>query len=233
MITTNFEDYPDHRVMFFKLIQAILSHAFPAVLSLNTQQCRLVVDSIVWAFKHIERNVAEVGLACLVTLVNNISRSSVANNFFKSFYTSLIQDLFGVLTDTFHKPGFKLHATILAQFFQIVDTGAISVPLWDTNSQNFNNNREYVQMFVCNLLCQSFPNITRQIIQDFVTGSFTHHSELGAFKRHTRDFLVQLKEFSLSDNKDLFLEEKQQQESMQQERESKRQAAVPGLLKTE
>lgn len=232
MITTNFEDYPDHRVMFFKLIQAMLSHAFPAVLALNAQQCRLVVDSIVWAFKHLERNIAEVGLACLVTLIKNISRSSVANDFFKSFYTSLLTDLFGVVTDTFHKPGFKLHATIIAQFFNLVDTGAISISLWDTSSQNFNNNREYVHMFVCNLLAKSFPNITQQTIQHFVTGAFTYHSDLSAFKRHTRDFLIQLKEFAKSDNSALFLEEKQQHDNMVQEKERARLASVPGLLQS-
>jgi len=231
MITTNFEDYPDHRVMFFKLIQAILKNAFPAILSLNTQQCRLVVDSIVWAFKHLERNVAEVGLTCLVTLIDNISRSSVANEFFKSFYISLLQDLFGVLTDTFHKPGFKYHATLIAQFFQIVDTGAISIPLWDVNTQNFNNNREYVQMFVCNLLAQSFKNQTRQTIQAFVTGAFSLHSNLPQFKRHTRDFLIQLKEFSSADNKDLYLEEQKQQEVVKKQAELERMSAVPGLYK--
>jgi exportin-1 len=73
MITRNFEDYPDHRIMFFKLLQAINQHSFQALLRLNSQQFQLVMDSIIWAMKHLERNIADTGL----TIVNkkNISGS--------------------------------------------------------------------------------------------------------------------------------------------------------------
>lgn len=35
-----------------------------------------------------------------------------------------------MLTDTLHKPGFRLQSLILAKLFSILETGTITVPLW-------------------------------------------------------------------------------------------------------
>ncbi len=35
--------------------------------------------------------------------------------FYKQFFISLLQQVFEVLTDTMHKPGFPLHSSILAK----------------------------------------------------------------------------------------------------------------------
>lgn len=72
MITQNFEDHPDHRINFFKLIEAINRHAFPAMLRLNAKQFQLVIDSIIWAVKHLERNIADTGLQILYDLIDNV-----------------------------------------------------------------------------------------------------------------------------------------------------------------
>jgi hypothetical protein len=59
-----------------------------------------------------------------------VTMSEVANDFYKTYFISLLQDILGVLTDTFHKPGFRLQSLILAKLFNILETGAITVPLW-------------------------------------------------------------------------------------------------------
>jgi len=38
------------------------NHCFPAFLSIPPAQFKLVLDSIIWAFKHTMRNVADTGL---------------------------------------------------------------------------------------------------------------------------------------------------------------------------
>jgi exportin-1 len=108
MITKNFEDYPDHRLALFKLLQAVNVHCFQALLRLSGPQFGLVMDSIVWAIKHLERNIADVGLTVLADLIKNVETSEVANDFYKRYFISLCQDLLTVLTDTFHKPGRQL-----------------------------------------------------------------------------------------------------------------------------
>ena len=45
------------------------AHCFPAFLSIPPQQFKLVLDSIIWAFKHTMRNVADTGLAILYQLL--------------------------------------------------------------------------------------------------------------------------------------------------------------------
>ncbi|KAG9344188.1 hypothetical protein JZ751_010857 [Albula glossodonta] len=58
----DFEEYPEHRTHFFYLLQAVNSHCFPAFLAIPPAQFKLVLDSIIWAFKHTMRNVADTGL---------------------------------------------------------------------------------------------------------------------------------------------------------------------------
>lgn len=58
----------------------------------------------------------------------------------------------------------------------------------------------------------------------------THYER---FKLNLRDFLIQLKEFSGSDNAELYAEEKEQQEREAKEAERERLSKVGGLLKPE
>ena len=60
MITKNFEDFPEHRANLFNLLRAINHHCFPALLT-DQSNFTLIIESIKWAFKHTERNVAETG----------------------------------------------------------------------------------------------------------------------------------------------------------------------------
>jgi len=55
--------------------------------------------------------------------------------------------------------------------------------------------------------------------------------DLQHFKTLLRDFLIQLKEFSLEDNTGLFNEEKELELQQKQERELAQRSAVPGMLK--
>lgn len=65
MITVNFEDYPEHRLKFFALLHAITNHCFKCLFAMSPPQLKLLIDSIIWAFRHTERNVAETGLLLL------------------------------------------------------------------------------------------------------------------------------------------------------------------------
>ncbi len=86
MITKNFEDFPDHRICFFKLLKAINSSAFPSLLRFNGTQFKLIMDSVIWALKHLERNIAETGLVILLELIANMQSSPLSNEFAKMYY---------------------------------------------------------------------------------------------------------------------------------------------------
>lgn len=56
------EEYPEHRLNFFSLLQALNHECFDVLISLPPEHFRLIVDAVVWAFKHTMRNVAEIGV---------------------------------------------------------------------------------------------------------------------------------------------------------------------------
>eukprot|EP00741_Cyanophora_paradoxa_P007523 tig00001154_g7276.t1 len=233
MITKNFEDYPEHRATFFNLLRAVNSHCFQAFFTIPAQQFKLVIDSIVWAFKHTERNIAETGLNILFELLKNVQTSDVANLFYQTYFISILQDIFYVLTDTFHMPGFKLQAMLLMHLFNLVETGQVTAPLWDPAAHpgtTFANNAQFLRQYVMRLLAGAFPNLSPAQVQGFVTGLFDLNKDLPAFKAHLRDFLVQMKEFAGRDSSELFDEEKQATLEQQRKAEEQRQQAVPGLI---
>ena len=55
--------------------------------------------------------------------------------------------------------------------------------------------------------------------------------DLPTFKSHLRDFLIQLKEFSVEDNSGLFSEETEQETRQREEMIRQQRSAVPGMLK--
>ncbi|XP_004511432.1 protein EXPORTIN 1A-like [Cicer arietinum] len=228
MITKNFEDYPEHRLKFFSLLRAIATHCFPALICLSSQQLKFVMDSIIWAFRHTERNIAETGLNLLLEMLNKFQASEFCNQFYRTYFLTIEQEIFAVLTDTFHKPGFKLHVLVLQHLFCLAETGALTEPLWDatTNSFPYPSNAAFVREFTIKLLSTSFPNMTATEVTQFVNGLFESTNDLSTFKTHIRDFLIQSKEFSAQDNKDLYAEEA----AAQREKERQRMLSIPGLI---
>ncbi|CAH9070808.1 unnamed protein product [Cuscuta epithymum] len=228
MITKNFEDYPEHRLKFFSLLRAIASHCFPALIRLSSEQLKLVMDSIIWAFRHTERNIAETGLNLLLEMLKNFQVSEFCNKFYRTYFLTIEQEIFAVLTDTFHKPGFKLHVSVLQHLFCVVESGLLTEPLWDpsTSPYSYPNNAAFVLEYTIKLLSSSFPNMTASEVTQFVNGLFKSTKDPTVFKNNIRDFLVQSKEFSAQDNKDLYAEEA----AAQKERERQRMLSIPGLI---
>ncbi|KAH0521458.1 Exportin-1 [Microtus ochrogaster] len=108
MINKDFEEYPEHRTNFFLLLQAVNSHCFPAFLAIPPAQFKLVLDSIIWAFKHTMRNVADTGLQILFTLLQNVAQEeAAAQSFYQTYFCDILQHIFSVVTDTSHTAVFK------------------------------------------------------------------------------------------------------------------------------
>eukprot|EP00667_Euglena_gracilis_P000862 EG_transcript_863 len=225
MITKNFEDYPEHRINFFKLLKELNAHCFPTFLA-AVQQSKVIMDSIVWAFKHTERNIGDTGLTILLDFLNNVLQSNVATPFYQVYYLSLFNDIFVVLTDTLHKTGFKMQCTIIQHMIQVVASGRITGPLSATQPVGMDNVL-FVQQFLSGLL-SNFPNLNRNQIEAFIKGLFELHKDFHVFKNHVRDFLVQLKEFASQNNEDLY-EEREMDLQRKKEEMMVRLQAVPGL----
>jgi len=235
MINSDFTEYPEHRAGFYKMLRAIDVHCFPALLTIPPAQFKLFMDSIIWAIKHTMRDIADTGLNIALELVNNFAAAdpAVSNAFFSSFYLSLLQDIFYVLTDTDHKSGFKLQTMVLARLYQLVEAGHVSAPIFDPASVPDPNisNAIYVKQYTLELLTNAFPHVQQSQTRTFVNTLCDSTNDLIRFKSAVRDFLIQLKEFSAGDNAELYIEEKEAAEKQKATQDREAAAKIPGMLK--
>lgn len=225
MIRENYNDFPQVRVEFFGFLRAVNAECFPALMEMGSHVGGFV-DSVVWAFKHTRPDIADMGLYILDEFWENVRRSDAANAFYQTYVTQLVDTLFYVLVDTFHKPGFKMQAVILRKIFLAVECNEIPVPLFDTSKHSFSTNKEYLLHYVADVISKAFQNLSQARVEQFSAGLFIHSNDPGGFKNHLRDFLVQTKEFG-DDNEDLYLEEQEQQRS----EIAAMRKAIPGLVK--
>lgn len=120
MIKGNYVDFPEHRLQFFSLLQAITNHCFQTLRGMSAAHQGLLIDSIVWAFRHTERNVADTGLQLLSDLLNRfVLEQDLMGPFFQAYYLRLMQEILAVLTDTMHKPGFRLQVPSFCHAFRV------------------------------------------------------------------------------------------------------------------
>ncbi|RWS29223.1 Exportin-1-like protein, partial [Leptotrombidium deliense] len=232
MINKDFQEYPEHRTNFFLMLQQVVNHCFRALLNIPPNQFKLVLDSIIWAFKHTMRNVADTGLQILFKLLENIGNEEVAmQSFYQTYYTDILQHVFSVVTDSSHTAGLTMQAQILAYMFFIVETGKITVPLNPVVQSSGQTNDQYIHEFVASLLKTAFPHLTDAQIHVTVQGFFNLDHDITAFKEHLRDFLVQIREFAGEDDSDLYLEEREA--ALRQAENEKRMLhlSVPGIIK--
>ncbi|CAG4948682.1 unnamed protein product [Colias eurytheme] len=226
MINKDFEEYPEHRTEFFLLLQAVNTHCFKAFLSIPPAQFKLVLDSIIWAFKHTMRNVADTGLQILYRMLHNVEQHpQAAQSFYQTYLCDILEHVFSVVTDTSHGAGLTMHATILAHIFTLVETGRVTVPLGRTP-----DNVLYIQEYVANLLKTAFPHLTDNQVKITVQGLFNLDQDIPAFKDHLRDFLVQIREYTGEDDSDLYLEERLFALRQAQEEKRRVQLSVPGII---
>jgi len=88
------------------------------------------------------------------------SEQAIASAFFASFYTSLLQDLLFVLTDSDHKSGFRSQTTLLAKLVQLVQGGLLQAPLFDPATASAGmTNSTYLKEYIATLLKTAFPHL--------------------------------------------------------------------------
>ncbi|XP_022122782.1 exportin-1 [Pieris rapae] len=226
MINKDFEEYPEHRTEFFLLLQAVNTYCFKAFLSIPPAQFKLVLDSIIWAFKHTMRNVADTGLQIMYRLLQNVEQHpQAAQSFYQTYLCDILEHVFSVVTDSSHGAGLTMHATILAHIFSLVETGRVTTALG-----NAENNVTYIQEYVANLLNVAFPHLTGNQVKITVQGLFNLDQDIPAFKDHLRDFLVQIREVTGEDDSDLYLEERMFALRQAQEEKRRVQLSVPGII---
>lgn len=70
MLRVTYVDFPEHRLNFFKLLEGIVNNCFAALFSMDGDTVKMFVDSLMWGFKHPQRDIAETVLPCSLWMVD-------------------------------------------------------------------------------------------------------------------------------------------------------------------
>ncbi|KAJ2080331.1 Karyopherin transporter [Coemansia sp. RSA 988] len=234
MINQDFTEYPEHRLAIYQLLRTINQKCFNALLNLPPQQFRFMVMSIMWGFKHTQRDVADVALGITQEMINNfnVCDRSISNAFFQAYFIEMLNEVIVVLADNEHKSSFRPQYMLLARMVHLVESNQITAPLFDSSSpENANiTNSVFVRQSIANLLATAFGNLSKRQIEVFVEGLFNFNDDLEKFRNHVRDFLIQTKEFA-GDNADLYLDETENDMEQRKQQEKEMAMRIPGMVK--
>jgi len=227
MIKAETSLYPEHRVNFFQMLDAIVRTCFDEVMSFPENVLMLIIQAILWAFQHTIRSVAEIGITLTTEILISVRDYQPLDKrqlFYQRYYMEILAHVIGVVTD--HNQvqfvGLANLSDAVCQLFACAEND-IKVPL---NPQNpAQDNAEFVYETIGNLLTLHFPNLTQDQIRITIKGFFSYNRFPAKMRDHIRDFLVQIKEDAGSDTADLFLEEREKEiQRVQAEK-----AVIPGI----
>eukprot|EP00929_Paragymnodinium_shiwhaense_P072147 TRINITY_DN36620_c0_g1_i1.p1 TRINITY_DN36620_c0_g1~~TRINITY_DN36620_c0_g1_i1.p1 ORF type:complete len:1124 (+),score=340.44 TRINITY_DN36620_c0_g1_i1:201-3572(+) len=223
MIKGDFQSFPDHRTKFYLLLKAINKHCFKALFNLSEAQLKLYVDSLIWALKHEQPQVADIGLQILSEFVERLLAGppQVYVSFFNVYYYKILQDILAALTDTLHKAGFKLQQHILLQLINAADCGLLQ--------ESTVGGKQRVIEFLGELVGKSFPTLHRSQVEIFVLDCFNKCRQPAQFQQHLRDFLIQLKEWG-GDEAALYEADRKEALTKAQQQDTQFRMQVPGLI---
>lgn len=71
MIQKDYNSYPEHRLNFFTLVKSMITNAFDALFQIQEVTFNKdVLNAIIWAFRHDQPKISEIGLETLLILLN-------------------------------------------------------------------------------------------------------------------------------------------------------------------
>lgn len=216
MIKSNLEDYLEFRIAFYRMLEAVVVHCFDAILLLTQAQFELIYEAVLWSLKHNHRDIVDIGFTTMHTIIlkyDTVATPADSSLFFQKYFIPTLENMFAILSETSLRTGLTKHMQILSTLFVIVDSGHITVPLdpsvTEPSSQGERGNLEYVKNFTRTLFTRAFPHLRDEQIKIIVQGFVHYDQDLAKFRDHLRDFLIEIREQSGNDTRDLYLEERE------------------------
>lgn len=213
LITANPVEYPEHRVNLFRLIQALNAACFDQLLAV-AQAKPDVIQGILWAMKHTEKETMLCGLETMSLFIEKVAVSSVADAFFQYFFMTILIDTFVCMLDKTHAQGFKQQCRIAATLFAISGT------------RQTDPNCCYGPQNVTTALLEqmrALPALTEPQAREFIQRCYGHCGSQLAFTTLVADFLVEVDVWGATEENAL-LEEAERRD---------RELAMPDLVKSE
>ena len=123
-ISSTYTEHPEHRFLFYTLIQSIFNH-FP-----NIDQ-NIFHDLISYTFfgiKHPQLDISEISINCISTILSKVEAiPSMANEFYSIYFIEILSNLLETIFDGMHSFLFTQVTQSIIHLLQIVALGNISV----------------------------------------------------------------------------------------------------------
>lgn len=195
MITQDFNSYIETRMNFFSLLQSIAVNCFQAFLNLNSDIFKTIVDCVVWAMKHETPSIHEIGIETLIALLENINHNEeFMQEFYKFYFTPLLNDLLFIMTDKLHSNTLNQQAKCMHNLLFICTR--FSFPVFEGATSN----QEAVMQYLLTTMSQHFSNLASSDHQKCLMAIFTTiAADEKAFKTALRDYLINLSLYTKSD----------------------------------
>ncbi|CAL9736999.1 exportin-1 [Monosporozyma servazzii] len=234
MINKDLISFPEHRIQFYKLLNAINKSCFQIFLDLPTINFKLFFDSICWALKHTNREIESSGIDTALIMMRNIDTlyrdSEISKVFFQQYYLILINETFYVLTEPDHKATFSEQAMLLMRLINLSISDVIPVPIYGKmDASEGTSNREYLMTYLVNLLLGAFNNLSRSQVETFLTVLVGQIGDSHQAKATLRDFLVQIREIGGDPTDYLFAEERVKEIEAKRQAQQERASKIAGL----
>jgi len=234
---SKFTDFPDIRLQYFMMIKVIISKCFSIVARMPPKLKQHILDSILWAIKHVDRNIHEMGLDMLLEFLRSMIMigGKGLDAFYKGFFTRILKDQLAVLTDKLHKAGFPKQCQTIHMLLNPVTTGKIRVPILPESADNL----KATSHFLMKLLAAQFKQLSREKAMDFVRRIMRDSrqrvvegsTEFSGFETLLRDFLLTLNMWSNTEMRELDAIHIRRNEDKRMREIRAAKAQVPGLLK--
>jgi exportin-1 len=161
LIASNFVDYPDIRLAFYRLLQALNEHCFLELYQ-SSELFQLNINSIMWGTKHTTQNIAQLALQTCFDMIQYAAQmedEDVSSQFFETYYVRILTDMLEILVDPDCRNGFPYQSQVLAKLLELVQEGDIYTRLFNPEqvSNPLMSNVEFIQQYVLDLLCTAFP----------------------------------------------------------------------------
>ena len=178
MIKGSMDNYPDHRLAFFKFLYHVCKSCFNVFEQMNKEQMQLVINCIMWAHEHIDHQITQYGIKTLSQFLKHIRQITIQQDngglitmFYQNFIFLILEKLIHVMTDTLHKSSFAEMCYTLKSICNDINTNKHLGKLYQDGS-NYPSNYEYVASQLSQYIQNKFQHLTNDVTQKFIIGLF-------------------------------------------------------------
>jgi exportin-1 len=119
LIAERAEEFPEHRVNFFRMIQSLCQYCFDPFLEKLGENKIKIMDGIFWSLKHNEPATSKIGCEILVTLLNQIGIHPAIMVFVTLYLERIFEEVFSIVFDRMHQQGFRDQCSVLQRLFAL------------------------------------------------------------------------------------------------------------------